>query len=231
MMIASYLERAKRVASMKTASELIAAYPEVARTLKYLGETPLAGAEKIVALHQRHGKEVRGALKEMIKRHSEEIADHSLPSDCLLTIAFDSGHAEPRVEPAKKPFQEEQEKRWETEKVSAKTYRLRRSLKNWRLIFKGDEEFLPDERGVALIEYLLKNPPDEPIHATVLEVAVDGNPVVDGFPDGENGMTNTGGLGGVIQEASGMKLSGKQGVIFGTEIGGVPRVHEQSDTS
>jgi hypothetical protein len=54
---------------------------------------------------------------------------------------------------------------------------------------------LAEERAVALVDYLLKNPPEEPIHGTVLEVQVDGAPVAGGQ------------VGGVVQEAAGAELN------------------------
>jgi hypothetical protein len=85
-------------------------------------------------------------------------------------------------------------------------YRLRRSLKNWRLVFKGGDEVLPDERGVALIEYLLKNPPDEPIHATVLESKVVGVTTDTGIPGAD--------IGGIVQEGTGKKLNSGENTIL-----------------
>jgi hypothetical protein len=107
------------------------------------------------------------------------------------------------VEPApvviRTKFQRKQETRLREKADGPGCYRLRRSLKNWRLVFKGGDEVLPDERGVALIEYLLKNPLDEPIHATILETKIDGVATDTGIPGAD--------IGGIIQEASGKKLN------------------------
>ena len=83
----------------------------------------------------------------------------------------------------------------EEEEEDPNTYRLIKDYKCWRLIYQGKEAVLADERAVVLVDYLLKNPPDEPIHGTELEVRVQGAPVVNGE------------IGGVIQEATGAKLN------------------------
>jgi hypothetical protein len=218
MMMALYLERAKRVANIKSASELITLFPEVVRTLKYLGESPLAAAEKVVALHKRHGGEVKWVLEEMLKRYSAKIVDRSIPKDCLLRIVYDSGPAESRPEPPKK-FHKVQEKRMVERKDSSETYRLHRSLGGWMLVFKGEQELLPDERGVALIDHLLKNPPDEPIHAVALEAQLDGTPLaVGGAVGGDGGGAIDAGNIGVLVEASGKKLMGGIGVLLKREL-------------
>jgi hypothetical protein len=89
--------------------------------------------------------------------------------------------------------------------------------KVWTLVFQGKRESLLDERAVSLVEYLLKNPPDEPIHATELEARVDGVPVIGRFTgiDRATGISDlAGGVGGVIHEATGKKLTGGVGAIL-----------------
>src|SRR5690606_18018184 len=131
---------------------------DVVRTLKYFKEAPMAAAEKIVALHRRHGKEVKTVLAEMISRYKEEIVGHTLPPDCLLTIAYDSGRAERNAETPKKEavpkkkFQKQQEKRWDEQKGSQNLYRLRLGLGGFLLVFKGETEALQADRGMILIE-------------------------------------------------------------------------------
>jgi hypothetical protein len=97
--------------------------------------------------------------------------------------------------PAKQPALERQKERWEKENEGPGVYRLIKDYKVWRLVYQGEEAVLADERAVALVNYLLKNPPEEPIHGTELEVKVDGAPVGGGQ------------VGGVIQEASGAQLN------------------------
>lgn len=214
MMMALYLERAKRVANIKSAAEIVAVFPEVVRTLKYLGDSPLAMAEKVVALHKRHGLEVKRVLEEMLRRYSEKIVDRSLPKDSLLRIVYDSGPVEARPEPPK-TFHEAQDKRLVEKKDSANVFRLRHGLGGWTLVFKGEQDFLPDDRGVALIDFLLKNPPDEPIHAVALEALLDGTPLADGIggEGNESGAIDPGKIG-VLVEASGKKLTGGVGVLL-----------------
>jgi 7-cyano-7-deazaguanine synthase in queuosine biosynthesis len=222
MMMALYLERAKRVASIKGASEIITLFPEVVRTLKYLGGSPLAAAEQVVALHKRHGGEVKRVLEEMLKRYSAKIVDRSMPKDCLLRIVYDSGPAEARPEPPKKTNKaletrgvEQQEERWEKSELTDDTYQLHYGHKVWSLVFAGQRDVVFDERAVRLIEHLLKNPPDEPIHATELEKCVDGHPLLDGVgkignaEDFGHVPVAVGSVGGVIEQASGRKLAGK----------------------
>lgn len=223
MMVALYLERAKLVAGIKTPPELISRFPDVVRTLKYYRESPQAAAEKIVSLHQRHGKEVKAALGEMISRHKDAIADNSLHMDCLLRIAFDSGGGEIRIESGEGPgggharigvlpkkFHKQQEERWEKEKEKPTSYRLRRGLGGFLLVYKGELEQLNDDRGVRFIEYLLKHSRDEPIHAVVLEAKVDGTPASDGFLSQEVGAGEMEDLmdSGLTSEAAGKKLMG-----------------------
>ena len=74
---------------------------------------------------------------------------------------------------------------------------------------------MPDDRAVNLVEYLLKHPANDPVHAIQLENLVDGEPLRDGWGGigqaEENGSVPVavGSVGGVVQEASGRKLAGK----------------------
>ena len=51
-------------------------------------------------------------------------------------------------------------------------YSLRKGLGFWDLTFDGRHEILKHEQGLALVAYLLLNPPEEPIHALDLAVRV-----------------------------------------------------------
>ena len=99
--------------------------------------------------------------------------------------------------------------------AGANEYRLRKGHKIWQLVFKGQQEVLKDERAVELVECLLKQPPEVPIHASVLEMRVDGSPLLDGLGQagrGEEGRSApgaAGSVGGVIEEATGRKLAGR----------------------
>ena len=92
-------------------------------------------------------------------------------------------------------------------------YRLGRGYKVWHLVYAGKSEVLQADRAVNLIEYLLKHPNQNPIHASELENCVDGNPLLDGVggigqAEG-NSAAVVGSVGGVIEEATGRKLAGK----------------------
>lgn len=109
----------------------------------------------------------------------------------------------------------------EKEDEGPKVYRLWKGYKCWNLIFQGKRETLVNERGVELVEYLLKHPPDEAIHASELEDRVDGSPLMDGAGgiergDGEGG--NVAEVGGVIQEGAGKKLMGGRGDLLRREL-------------
>jgi hypothetical protein len=97
--------------------------------------------------------------------------------------------------PAQQESTEEQELKSKKQAEDPNIYRLVKEYKCWRLIYQGKEAVLADERAVRLVDYLLKNRPDEPIHGTELEVRVDGAAVVNGE------------VGGVLQEAAGAKLN------------------------
>jgi hypothetical protein len=88
------------------------------------------------------------------------------------------------------------------------------------LTFKGSSEILPDERGTALLDCLLKNPPDAPIHATALEAKVDGTPIPDWLPsERRSGKTAIdAGENGVLTEASGSILASGDNTILKRKI-------------
>jgi hypothetical protein len=52
------------------------------------------------------------------------------------------------------------------------TYSLRKGLGCWELRYAGRKALIKDERGVAIVAYLLRNPPLERIHAVDLEKLV-----------------------------------------------------------
>jgi len=100
-------------------------------------------------------------------------------------------------------------------------YRLWRGHRGWNLVLRGEREVLGDDRGAELVEYLLKNPPPEAIHASVLEDRVDGSPVIGGFggiePEGGGGVFD-GAVGGVIQEGAGRRLLGGSGALLRKKV-------------
>jgi len=48
-------------------------------------------------------------------------------------------------------------------------YRIIQQPKGWKIIFNGSEAFLGKQKGMFIVEYLLKNPPRIPLHALKLE--------------------------------------------------------------
>jgi hypothetical protein len=150
----------------------------------------------------------------MIGHHAKQLREHSLDKDCLLSLTYDSGGGTAPVV-AEKPTVERQAKRWEEEKEAKDVFRLWRGYKWWNLVYAGERDVLPDDRAVNLVEYLLKHPADEAIHAIQLENLVDGVPLLDGWggigqaEENGNVPVAVGSVGGVVQEASGRKLAGK----------------------
>ena len=53
-------------------------------------------------------------------------------------------------------------------RVGEPQFVLRKGLRGWKLVFRGAETVLPDEKGVAYVAVLLMDPPLEPIHGTEL---------------------------------------------------------------
>jgi 7-cyano-7-deazaguanine synthase in queuosine biosynthesis len=211
MMMATYVERANQVKKLSGVGDLMTRFPESVRLLGDLQEKPIAAAEKVLTLYKRHATEVSTVVDRMLERNVAAIRERTLPKDCLLRIVYESGASDgPPVE-IKPRFQKKQEARLHKPAEKRSIYRLRKSLKNWLLVFKGDDEVLPDERGVQLVEYLLKHPPEEPIHATALETLIDGVAVGTGIPGAD--------IGGVIQEGSGKQLNSGENTILKQKLG------------
>jgi hypothetical protein len=223
MMIASYVERAKQLKKIRNFPELIAKYPEVVRAVRYLPGTQLAVGERLLELHKKHAREVDTAVQRMIREKAPALHEGDLPRDCLLRLVVDSGGGgSAKVESS--PSHEAQEARWEKEQEGPRIYRLTKNYKVWRLVYQGKEAILADERAVALTEYLLKNPPDEPIHASKLEALVDGAATLD------SALGAGAEVGGVLQEASGKKLSGGLGPILTAKLKELRATKEDTGT-
>jgi hypothetical protein len=159
---------------------------------------------------------VNGVIERMLAANAKALRERTLPRDCLLRLTYDSGGGGATAAPARQPTAERQEERWEIESEGVNVYRLWKGGGWWNLVFQGQRDVIEADRGVELIEYLLKHPPDEAIHASKLEVLVDGVPLADGSAAIEvAGHSNGGGdgggeieLGGLIQEGAGKKLMG-----------------------
>jgi len=265
MMVATFVTRAQQLGKMADPAELIKEYPEVARIVGFLEGTPASVAHKILMLHRRHAGEVKTALERMVIHHAKEIAAGSLAPDCLLRLVYDSGGGTPGSAPAAQlpaaqPCLERQTKRLASEAEGPNVYRLGRGYKGWHLVFGGKSEALGDERGLELVDYLLKHPGAEAIHASVLEKEVDGAPLADGAgsvdwaghdpagggdpppdsdgigdgdmaPDGDRLPGDVDALGGPVQEAAGKKLEGGMGELLERELRRLRIILNDDDSS
>jgi 7-cyano-7-deazaguanine synthase in queuosine biosynthesis len=176
MMVATYVERANQIAKLGNVAELVERYPEAVRMLAYLDAKPAAAAAKVLDLHKRHAEEVNEAIERMLAAHAKALRARTLPVDCLLRLTYDSGGGTVAAPPAKQPTSERQVERWQKDAEPADSYRLWRGDGWWNLVFKGGQDVVEDDRGTELVEHLLKNPPIEPLHASVIEQLVDGVP-------------------------------------------------------
>ena len=52
-------------------------------------------------------------------------------------------------------------------------YSLRKGASAWELVFDGKRTTVKDSKGMLYVRYLLLNPPEKPLHATVLDVLAD----------------------------------------------------------
>jgi hypothetical protein len=91
IMGAAYLEKAIQCETLKDIPQFIADNPEVRRVLRHIEGTPTGAAGRIMDLHQRHAKEVTGALKTMLGRNLDGVIKATLPPDCLLRISYETG--------------------------------------------------------------------------------------------------------------------------------------------
>lgn len=203
IMGAAFLERANRVAEMKDSNDLLMAFPEVRRALPHLGLDAGRGAELVLSLYRRHADEVNKGVDVMLARHAVALRKRKLPGDCLLWTVYapNSVHVLPAPEPAAYDPSGAENK--------LPRYFIRKELGVWRIRVDGKETVAQDCRAMELVAWLLLNPPDEPIHASVLENHVDGNPVTDGataIEYGDESNIQHPDVGGVIVEAAGKKL-------------------------
>jgi hypothetical protein len=93
-------------------------------------------------------------------------------------------------------------------------YRLWKGDGWLNLVFHGEQDVIKDDRAAELIDYLLKNPPAEGLHASVLESLVDGRPLAEAAGaievegNGAGGGDGVADVGGVVEEGAGKKLMG-----------------------
>jgi len=65
-----------------------------------------------------------------------------------------------------------------TPEIVGRQYVLRKGARAWRLVFDGVEGEINDGRGIALVAYLLFNPPTDGIHGTELASLVFGQAII-----------------------------------------------------
>ena len=92
IMAAAYLERANQVKGLTDVAQFVTSYPDVGRVFKYLNYDKAGqAAQRVFDLYKRHANEVMGALDDLLSRYSKEIRERTLPGDCLLRTAYESG--------------------------------------------------------------------------------------------------------------------------------------------
>lgn len=91
IMAAAYLERANQVKNLTDVTQFVSSYPDVGRVFKFLNGDTGQAAQRVFDLYKRHANEVMGALDELLSRHSKGIRERTLPGDCLLRTAYESG--------------------------------------------------------------------------------------------------------------------------------------------
>jgi hypothetical protein len=91
IMGAAYLNKAIQFETAKEVPQFIADHAEVRRVLRHVEGTPTGAAQRIMELHQRHAKEVFGALKTVAARNLDGMFKATLPTDCLLRIGYETG--------------------------------------------------------------------------------------------------------------------------------------------
>jgi len=72
-------------------TQFITSYPDVGRVFKFLNGDTGQAAQRVFDLYKRHANEVMGALDDLLSRHSKGIRERTLPGDCLLRTAYESG--------------------------------------------------------------------------------------------------------------------------------------------
>jgi hypothetical protein len=173
IMGAAYLEKAIQCKALTDVGEFIINNPEVTRVLGHVEGNRGSAAQRILDLHKRHAKEVTDAIQKLIRDNTQAIMERSLPPDSLLRTAIES--QSPLTMPA---IEKVVEKIVPASEISGNI--LRKELRGWMLVFDGETRLLPDDKGVYYVAYLLKNPPDEPIHASELASKAFGDAVIEG---------------------------------------------------
>ena len=228
VLIAKFVDRANTMSKLHDVGEMMANYPEALRAMDAIAGKQAAVGARILDLHRRHASEVNIAIERGFAGNAKALRERTLIRNCLLGLICDGesvGRANgasgtnrtDEVVRASGGGHERQETRWGRRLKEPDCHRLSKGHKVWLLVFEGREAGLAHERGIELINHLLKNPPEEPMHATELEARVDGGAIGEGVLDRMDGI-GAPNVGGVIQEASGRKLSGGLGEILKREL-------------
>lgn len=156
IMMAAYLERANQVKNLADVSQFIASYGEVSRVFRYLNMNTARAADLVFDLYKRHAAEVCGAMEIMIERNSGAILKRTLPGDCLVRTAYESGSviSVPAV--------------MSTDKLPNNIFWRRGNV--WEARFQGKNIILLQgvDKGAQYINLLLAHPGRE---ASVYEIA------------------------------------------------------------
>lgn len=156
ILIASYIERARKLKDLKSTADLIAAYPPVARSFKHLGGNVAGVAQRVLDLHHRHAAEIEAVLKKIITHHAGDLLDHKIPGDSLLRVAIDGSVSTTTAAP----------------RYSAPGNFIWRRGNVWEIRYAGESSFLVSkhQKGCAFLQQLLRNPGRE---LTVHEILSD----------------------------------------------------------
>jgi 7-cyano-7-deazaguanine synthase in queuosine biosynthesis len=103
-LVERYVGTVHRVRRMAGPADLLLAYPEAARALPYLGDTPSAAVQEILALYRRHADQVFDAISAAVSREADHVARRDLPANCMLSIALGG---RPSSAPAATPASED----------------------------------------------------------------------------------------------------------------------------
>jgi len=187
-MLATYVARASSVGNLHDIADLFSEFPEVARCLRHLRLDVTSAADRVFELYKKHAQEVSRAIKTMLARHVDDIFNRTLPGDCLLRIVYETGSVVcvPAVSPPPAAVATED---------PGPRYRLRQFRGNWEIVFDGERASIGHEKGLSLVEYLLKNPPKEPVHVCDIEAEV------------SDVKTNKNGMAEIVDPETGEKIT------------------------
>lgn len=155
IMGAAYLEKAIQCKRLTDVSRFISENAEVVRVLRHVEGTPASAAARILDLHKRHAKEVTAALKIMLHRNLDGVIERTLPSDCLLRTAYESGS--PLTMPAVEASGDGAATQKKANEETIHTHGRLRYRAGFADVWLGDEHYDLRERKQArlCLEYLV----------------------------------------------------------------------------